>query len=117
MFFTFYQNNSGGSFTIDEAKGIGKEVIIEALNSEDANALAVARGLYFNGVGCEIDCGCCGDRWSECHGDGSPFPKIFEQNVTDGVYPSPFRPWDEAVSFVHYLDGRVVRIGYRFGGK
>ena len=61
MFYTFTQNNSGGSFITDEA--IAHYVIIEADSADEANSIAESKGIYFNG--CEIgeDCPCCGDRW------------------------------------------------------
>ena len=46
-FYTFSQNNSGGSFVTDSIRGIGEYVIIEALNSNDANDRAERIGLYF----------------------------------------------------------------------
>jgi len=59
MFFLFRQNNSGGFF-IPPAKF----VIVEADNAKEANAIALEHGVYFNGVVLEIDCACCGDRFS-----------------------------------------------------
>ena len=40
-FYTYNQNNSGGSFT-----GPAKNVIIEASSADVANAIAEDRGLY-----------------------------------------------------------------------
>lgn len=55
--FNFRQNNSGGYF-------IGAHyVLIEADNAEEANAIAQANGIYFNGCEAGQDCNCCGDRW------------------------------------------------------
>lgn len=39
MFYTFNQNNSGGSFDFDKARGITHYVIIEANSVEHANKL------------------------------------------------------------------------------
>ena len=59
-FFTFCQNNSGGSFDADH----GLFVVIEADNADHANQRAVEEeGLYFDGVQSGADCSCCGDRW------------------------------------------------------
>ena len=41
MFYVFQQNNSGGSWDIDELNGIGKIVIVEADNED----LAVEEAL------------------------------------------------------------------------
>ena len=57
MFYTFKQNNSGGTF-------IGPQyVIIEADDASEANLIAYDHGIYFNGVQNGQDCNCCGDRW------------------------------------------------------
>lgn len=99
-FFEFYQNNSGGSFEIDDAAGIGTRVWVEAHNANQASRLAEAIGIYFNGCADDRDCGCCGDRWSEAYGDGEETPKINEEydfNWSDTVY-------------VHRLDGTIERI-------
>ena len=63
MFYVFQQNNSGGSWDIDELNGIGKIVIVEADNVDLAVEEALKIGLYFDGVKKGIDCECCGDRW------------------------------------------------------
>ncbi len=60
--FTFYQNNSGGKFRVDN--DVDTVVIIQANNGDEANELAELIGIYFNGVDQEMDCPCCGDRWS-----------------------------------------------------
>ena len=67
MFYVFRQNNSGGSWDIDELNGIGKIVIVEADNEDSAVEEAEKIGLYFDGVKKGLDCECCGDRW-----DGYP---------------------------------------------
>ena len=67
MFYVFRQNNSGGSWDIDELNCIGKIVIVEADNEDLAVEEALKIGLYFDGVKKGIDCECCGDRW-----DGRP---------------------------------------------
>ena len=40
-----------------------QELIVEASSVEEAEARAVAAGVYFDGVAAERDCECCGDRW------------------------------------------------------
>lgn len=81
-FFTFYQNNSGGSFDIDLSSGISKYVIIEAKNADQANDIALGIGLYFYGCSSGNDCSCCGDRWQEASDDeGTELPSIYGENV------------------------------------
>lgn len=61
MFYTFKQNNSGGTFVMNER--VAHFVIIEADSVREANEKAESIGIYFNGVDDNIDCPCCGDRW------------------------------------------------------
>lgn len=73
MYYTFGQNNSGGSFDFDESRGVTHYVIIEADNAEDANRRAEDLGIYFDGCESGMDCDCCGDRWSPAwRGDAEP---------------------------------------------
>ena len=90
--YEFLQNNSGGSFENDPKAGIGFTVWVEARNPDEASARAQDIGLYFDGVSDGVDCGCCGDRWSEpwvgeeaptCFGIDWPRP---------GEKPRPVRP-------------------------
>lgn len=60
-YFEYRQNNSGGSFHVDDK--VCQYVIIEANSVEDANKKALELGLYWNGVEEDRDCECCGDRW------------------------------------------------------
>lgn len=48
MFYTYRQNNSGGSFKI--TKKIKHFVIIEADSAKEANKKAEHIGIYFDGV-------------------------------------------------------------------
>lgn len=58
-FYTFIQNNSGGSFS-----GPAHYVIVEADSPDEANSIAQARAdIYFDGCDKGWDCYCCGDRW------------------------------------------------------
>ena len=57
MFYRFSQNNTGGFYVGPQ------ELIVEASSVEEAEARAVAAGVYFDGVAAERDCDCCGDRW------------------------------------------------------
>lgn len=99
-FFEYDQNNSGGSFHIDDATGIGPRVWIEAADAVEADYRAGRIGIYFNGCEAGRDCSCCGDRWSPAWDDGDVEPKISQEydfNYHDTIY-------------VHRLGGRIERI-------
>lgn len=104
MFFTYLQNNSGGGFDTDGARGISNVVIIEANSSSAARARAESIGIYFDGVASGDDCACCGDRWyAAWTGDDSP-----------SYYSTPIagaKPWNGRGKtphvFIHYADGRI----------
>jgi len=105
MFYTFSQNNSGGSFDFNEEAGITHYVIVEADNSDQASARAQDIGLYFNGCDEGIDCHCCGDRWSEpWKDDGDAQPLYYDQPVAEAISPYPCRNGKDIC--VHYADGR-----------
>lgn len=97
-FFHFHQNNSGGSWDKDAARGIGKNIWVEADDYLQANALAERIGLYWNGCENGRDCPCCGDRWSALwdHDKGKDTPE------TTGYYAQN--------AYVHYADGRIEQI-------
>jgi hypothetical protein len=63
-FYEFSQNNSGGSFRVDDK--LCHRLVIEADNEDKATQLAIHLGVYFDGVRQGRDCSCCGDRWSSC---------------------------------------------------
>ena len=64
MFYTYEQNNICGKIIINKGLGIAKYVIIEALTTQQADKIAIKRGLYFDGGDLGLDCSCCGgDRW------------------------------------------------------
>jgi hypothetical protein len=64
-FYIWNQNNSGGSFDVDD--DVSHRVVIEADSYELAEARAFDFGIYYNGVDRGRDCDCCGDRWYEGH--------------------------------------------------
>lgn len=120
MFYTFRQNNSGGSFEIDPDKGISVVVIIEAPNDTVASRLAEDKGIYFNGVDAGQDCECCGDRWHRPWDEGYEVPSVYGTPIDE--YYGKKDPedltrrmkWsgDKPDCFVHYLDGRVEAYDY-----
>ena len=107
-FYTFSQNNSGGSFIVDD--NVGYLVIIEATSVGNAIERAEAVGLYFDGDG---DCPCCGNRWSSWmdDSDGTDEPSHYGKPIT----PESVSGKDGLGSYfcdsvrIHYMDGRVVR--------
>lgn len=78
-FYEFNQNNSGGSFDVDE--NVCHRVIIEAI---DANhALAIFEPMIENQSG---SCHCCGDRWSTYDPDEIKLYEWKEKGYPVGVY-------------------------------
>lgn len=85
-FFTYHQNNSGGSY-----ESPARFVIIEARNAHLANAIAEDNGLYFDGCRSGKDCSCCGDRWYRCDDlDGTDAPEIYGETNMNTVVSDPF---------------------------
>lgn len=98
-FYTFIQNNSGGSF-------IGPcYVIIEADSDEEANYIAESHcGVYFDGCDTEQDCPCCGDRWNRVYNyDKKEKPEIYGLDIEDGSLYNSYR----SSSMIRYKDGTV----------
>jgi len=113
-FYTFNQNNSGGTWFTDEKRGIGICVIIEAQNSQEANFKAEQIGLYFNGY---RDCSCCGRRWSEVdEGSACDFPTLYGEKIDlskqtiKAVFDSSF--YKDNLLFIHYYDGTIQKLTY-----
>ena len=76
-FYHYSQNNSGGSFIVNER--VGNDVVIEARDVDHANTIAESIGIYFDGAG---DCPCCGNRWSEANeSDGELFPHCYGEKL------------------------------------
>lgn len=105
-FYEFDQNNSGGSFEINDKTGIGPCVWIEAADLDHAISRAKSIGIYFEGAAAGIDCECCGGRWHEpWKDDGKDKPKINEEYDFN---------WHPTV-YVHHLDGKIERIALSGG--
>lgn len=79
-FYEYSQNNSGGSFNVDE--NVCHYVFIEATSENHANSIAKEIGIYFDGCADGVDCSCCGDRWYD-----SPNEIDIEQYKDNG-YPA-----------------------------
>ena len=100
-YFHFSQNNSGGSFDINER--VAHHVIIQAHSADEANSLAVKVGIYFDGCESGSDCHCCGDRWSEVWGEGDETPLIYGSDPA--TYNDMFTRPGQPVCHVYHLDG------------
>ena len=70
MFYSYSQNNSGGSFRLPAV-----DVIVEAGSAAEADTIAEGLGIYFDGVG---DCSCCGVRWNRAEEDWDRFDTLAE---------------------------------------
>lgn len=104
MFYTYRQNNSGGEFTVNS--DVTVTVIVEADNADRADSRAEKLGIYFNGVNDDIDCECCGDRWSPAYDrDGTETPMVYGQPVESYKTLTRFIRPDEPSIYVYYLDG------------
>lgn len=74
-FYFFDQNNSGGSFVVNDK--LCNRLVIEAETCDEAINKSLELGCYYNGVDEGLDCDCCGDRW------GSPYE---EKNLKGVIY-------------------------------
>lgn len=99
MFYVYDQNNSGGSYVINDQ--VCEYVIIEAANPDQANQIAEDIGIYFYGVSSGSDCECCGNRWSTASSYSAyTFPSTYgQEHVRDS----------NTNAFVYYLNGTVER--------
>lgn len=109
VFYTYDQNNSGGGFDEDAGAGLTHRVIVEANDTYEADLIAQSIGIYFD-ENYDIDCECCGTRWDSAWGEGDPVPSIFGQDVSTGIYSSPWPSWTTVEAYIHYKDGRVVPV-------
>jgi hypothetical protein len=105
MFYTFNQNNSGGSFT--RSDNVDHYVSVEGNSIDEVIKRALIIGIYFNGCDSGWDCSCCGDRW---------YPPYDDDDLVDapGKYDTPFCDPVDSVKdpsrhtvVIHYADGRI----------
>jgi hypothetical protein len=75
MIYSFNQNNSGGYY----AKPAQHIIVKDARDEKHAIEIALAAGMYFDGVADGVDCNCCGDRW---HGYAAEYGSI-EKAIAD----------------------------------
>ena len=85
MFYYITQNNSGGSFYVDQL--LCHAMFIEADSVEEAKSIAENLGCYWNGVDDNIDCPCCGDRWYPSF-DEVDFAKLFKKGYNVSTWGS-----------------------------
>ena len=108
-YFTYHQNNSGGSFDYDDKIGITTNVIIEAKSADEANQIAEKIGIYWNGMEDGSDCECCGDRWHPQSGKGDDVPSVYGMPVQFLTIKNELHKWQKGPEcFVHYANGRVT---------
>lgn len=101
-YFHYSQNNSGGSFDIDDS--VAHHVIIQATSAQHADQIAIDIGIYFNGCESGANCSCCGDRWYSARGDdGTEAPLIYDTDPAN--YKDMFAKSGKPVCHVYHLDG------------
>lgn len=103
MFYTFRQNNSGGSWHTPAIT-----VIVEANTAREANERAETAGVYFNGVMSGQDCECCGSRWWEQYDDENctKTPTLWgeEINLNESYSSGPFGiNWGQEAGIPNFL--------------
>jgi hypothetical protein len=115
--YEFRQNNSGGSFVMDDDVSI--YVLIQAASNYEANAKAQDIGIYFDGCSDGRDCDCCGDRWYEAYHAVDSF-RVYgfrnpseHSNVRDYAQAladdSMWAKDDKPSVILYYADGTVER--------
>ena len=80
-YFTYRQNNSGGSFNLPAIS-----VVIKAETASEAETIALANGIYFDPM-FEIDCECCGNRWFDDATASDDIPAVSQFEID-------FAKWD-----------------------
>lgn len=114
--YEFSQNNSGGSFAVDDK--LCHRVFIEAETIKDAIDKAKDIGIYFNGVELELDCPCCGDRWYQprSHIDietlNESYTKTDLNTIEDYAkyLANNFGGWTSPEARLFYSNGRVLEV-------
>lgn len=89
MFYEFSQNNSGGSFDVNDK--LCHVMIIEADTEAEAVNKAEELGCYWDGVDRGIDCPCCGDRWSKSYLDPIDIDRYTTEGMSVGVYDNIYK--------------------------
>ena len=106
MFYAYNQNNSGGAFVSNDS--VTFTVIIEASSADEANDRAEEIGIYFDDD-CEVDCECCGSRWSRAwEGDSDETPAIYGEPVAE--YEEGWAKPGQPYAYVYYANGEKVAL-------
>jgi len=112
-FYEFNQNNSGGSFQVNDK--VCHRLFIEADTPDEATEIAEGLGVYFNGCDDGMDCPCCGDRWYPLYRDDAvKFPleygkdQIFENIQDYAQYLADEYGWTSPDGRIYYKDGQVT---------
>jgi hypothetical protein len=101
MFYHYDQNNSGGSFVVND--NVTYNVIIEADSADEADERAKEIGIYFDDD-YDIDCECCGTRWDSAWPDvGEETPMVYDKPVED--VDEYWAKDGEPMAYVYYKDG------------
>lgn len=94
--YEYRQNNTFGSFIEDEQ--VAHYVIIEAENPEEADDIAMSKGIYFDGCDDGLDCECCGDRWHRA----DEFFTVTLESMKDML---KYYRTDYTFAYIYYKDG------------
>lgn len=103
MFYMYDQNNSGGSFIVND--DVAHTVFIEADSPSEADEKAEEIGIYFDD-GYEVDCECCGTRWDRAWAEGTETPTIYGTPIEERneMWAKPGQPY----AYVYYANGDKV---------
>jgi|1185.fasta_scaffold527663_1 hypothetical protein len=108
MWFEYDQNNSGGSFTLNE--NLGVKVWIEARNAAEADGYAQSIGIYFD-ENYSTDCECCGTRWSPRNSYWASDGVETLEEATEYARSGRYGCWDgERAGVAHHQDGRIENV-------
>lgn len=102
------QNNSGGSFDVDDK--ITHRLFIEAETKDEAEAKAESIGVYYDGCQSGMDCECCGDRWYEGHELELPYYSGAETVEEAAQYLADKYGWCSPDARIFYKDGSVKEV-------
>lgn len=109
--YEFTQNNTGGSFDVDDE--ICHRLFIEADSESEAEEKAFDMGVYYDGCFNGSDCSCCGDRWYSPDEVEFPIDWGNEKIKTPEQYAQKLADqygWTKPDARIFYKAGRVVEI-------
>ncbi len=110
--FHFSQNNSGGSFVVDDK--LASRLFVQEENADRAVSFAENLGVYFDGVNQGRDCPCCGDRWYYPHIINFPL-RYSEMNIFETVeeyaqFMANEYGWTTPDAYIYYKNGQITKI-------